>query len=268
MNRALPNPGTYLAKRNGAIVIEESKEGALLAWIPYTLVAPGVEHIGKHMVVLVQKDGQLSGRNIGTLRKIWPAWDGVDMFALEALDLPAEDCQGEFELADCYHDDSYIPTGQTEPVIQFKAQWLNAIGGTQNMPAPMDEAKKKAVRTKWLSKFKANAGSTGGAAPKAEAKPAATPAAAAPATSGPNPPAKSAGPPSRKAASNATTATPRTMTLEEVWDAFSKANSGMEEADRASKFYAAEAEVLNGRDAEANPLNPQEWGVVADKLGV
>jgi hypothetical protein len=250
------------------MVVEESSEGALLVWVPYTLCAPGIEHIGKHMVVLGKKDGTLNQNAHNALRKVFPSWDGQDPFALEELSLQeqveGQELQPEFELADCYHDDSYIPTGSDQPIIQFKATWFNPIGGTQNMPAALDDTGKKKVRSKWLGKFKATAGSTTAqpAKPAAAAQPA-KPAATKPAAA--KPAAKAGGPPSRGAGSPGVGGTVRTSTAEEVWNALTAANQGADENDLGTRYYGAQDELFPGRNGD---LNPAEWGQVADKLGV
>ena len=244
------------------MVLEESSEGALLLWIPYALCAANVTHIDRHMLVLGKKDGTLSDKAVKTLRRIFPEWDGVDPFALEEIPL-REDGEPEFELADCYHDDSYIPQGKTDPVIQFRAEWLNPIGGSQNIPSRLGEDDRKKLLTKWGSKFKALSG--GKSATAATAKPAAK-AAATPAAK-PAPPAvkpASAGPPSRRG-SPAVGGQSRTATAEEAWEALAKATPDMADDEREQKFFEAQDEVREGADGN---FTPAEWGQIMDKLGV
>lgn len=271
MSKSLPNPGTYLARRTAMMVVEESKEGAILLQIPYALCAPGINFIEKHMLVLVKKDGTPQGMAQKNLMKAFPEWNGEDFFDLETIPLKEGEFAEapEFELADCYHDE-YTPANSPEgtpPQIRFKAQWFNAIGGTQNMPTPMNDDDRKRLRSKYLGKFKAllKAG-TGAATPAAPKAPAAA-TQAAPAPAAQATPAKPAakGPPSRKAGSPASAATPRTSTAEEVWDAFSKANADAGDEANGTRYWAAAEEVGPGKDGN---LDPQEWGRVADALGI
>lgn len=267
--KTLPQPGTYTARRNAAIVVEEAESGALMAWIAYILCSGDFAYQDKHSVCLGAKDGTVQTRSIETLKKIWPDFDPANPFSLEQLPLLQESEEGygapEFELANCYHDNSYIPAGKTEPIIQFRAQYLNPLGGTQNMPAPLDDGEKKKVLGKWGAKFKAAAGS--GAAKPAQ-KPAAK-AASAPAQQQELPAAKPAaakpavgGPPSRKAATTA-----RISTAEKVWTDFYNKRGGTDETSDAlgDEFYAAQDQVAPGSNGE---LTPEQWGQVADKLGV
>lgn len=249
----LPNPGTYTARRNAPIVIEAKESGALLAWIPYILCSGEVRHTGKHCECIGQKDGTLKIKSVQSLRTIFN-WDGLNPFDLEQIPIPDGDAP-EFELADCFHDDSYQPEGAEAPIVQFKASWLNPIGGTQNMPAALSPEDRKAALTKWSSKFKA---ASGGKAPTA-AKP--QPAAAAAVAT--KPAAAHAGPPSRR--SNATSAAARTMTQEEVWDAYDKAHPKKSQDDKGTEFYAAQDKLFPGANGE---LTIQQWGQVATELGL
>ncbi len=56
---SLPNPGTYAARRNAPMVIEQSEGGALLCWVPYVLITPDFSWTGKHLVTLGRKDKTL-----------------------------------------------------------------------------------------------------------------------------------------------------------------------------------------------------------------
>lgn len=265
--KQLPNPGTYTARRNGKMVLAESEHGALLLYIPYILCSTEFNHIDRHMLVLGKKDGTLSDKAVKNLRRIWPEWDGQDPFALEEIEVP-EGSEPEFELADCFHDDSYIPQGSTDPMIQFKAEWLNPLGGSQNLPAPIAAEDRKAILTKWGSKFKALSG--GKAAASAAAKPAAKAAPAAPAKAAPAPAkaaptkAASSGPPSRRG-SPAVGGHERTATAEEAWEALVAANPDGDSDELGQKFFEAQDGVREG--AEGN-LTPAEWGKVMDALGL
>jgi hypothetical protein len=270
--RNLPPPGDYTARRTAPMVVQEAESGALLLWIAYVLCSGEIAHTGKHMICLGTKEGELQLKAIESLKKAWPDWDSSDLYALQ--DIPfkeGEEAEApEFELADCYHDNSYTPRDATEPVVQFKARWFNALGGTQNMPAPADESEKKKIQAKWGTKFKAAAG--GKAAVKPAAKPAASKPAAqaelAPAAAAPKAAPKVAGPPSRKPAMPAPKAAARVSSQQEVWEAYYTAQGGTEETAEAlgDQLYAAAEEIAPG--IEVGEITPEQWGAVAVKLGV
>lgn len=258
-NRTLPAPGNYAARLNGQMVVEETEGGALIVWLPYALCSPDVQWTGKHCVCIGTKDGVVQQKTIATLKKIFSEWDNDDVFALEAV-APNETNEPQFELAQCFHDNSYTPADATEPVIQFKAMWLNVLGGSQNMPAPLDDKGRKKVLTTWGGKIRATIGGT--SAKPAAAKPAQAAAAktAAPAAAAP----KVAGPPSRGKAPAAAKA-PRSLNQDQVWDMLEKANPGVSQADLGEKYYAAQDAVRPDANSE---FTPEEWGLIADALGV
>jgi hypothetical protein len=280
MSRQLPNPGTYPARRTGPMVVQESKDHALMLYIPYALISSEISFQSKHSECIGAKDGSLQSKKIATLRKIFPEWDGVNLAALQTIPLPAALEDGsfpaEFELADCFHDDSFVPPGEKEPVIQFKAQWLNPLGGSSNMPEPLDEKGLKELQTRWGSKLKAASGATAPTGKPSAAKDAknTTAAAKSPGPSASTPKA-SGGAPSRPASGgppgrNATTAQARTSTQDEVWNALVKANGG-DDADQnelGNKFYEAQDRLVPDAAGGKRELTITEWGAVADDLGV
>ena len=254
MSRILPNPGTYNARRNGPVVVREEESGSLMVYIPYVLLGCAVAFSGMYSHCIGTKDGTPMKKNIDTLKKIFPDWEGENPFELEDIAIPEGDA-AEFELADCYHDDTYTPPGAEAPVVQFKAQWLNPLGGGLPSKEPMADADRKKVLTRWQSKFKALKSTSGAsaAAKPAAAKPAAS--AAAPAR-----PAPSA-PPARKTVGGQE----RTASQQEVWDALTKANPDETPDDLTAKYWAAQDEVAPGSNGE---LTLVQWGEVAEKLGV
>lgn len=265
MSRQLPNPGTYQARRSGPIVVREEESGALMAYIPYALCNADVAYSGTHSLCLGAKDGTVMKKSVETLMKIFPAeregfsWDGLNPFDLEEIPLP-EGTDPEFELADCYHDDTYIPEGKDEPVIQFKAEWLNPLGGGFPSKEPMSPEERKASLARWGGKFKAVNGKAAPAGAKKEPAAPSRPSPSRPAAA-PSRPAVG-GPPSRRGAAPAAA---RTATAEGVWMDFKKANKGESDEDLTVKFYAAQDEVAPNANGE---LTPTQWGKVADNLGV
>ena len=157
MSRKLPDPGTYKARLNGKMVVEQTKKGALLVWIPYRLCDLEVPYSGKHMLVVGLKDGTLNQKAIEALKEAF-SWDGSDIFDLEQIEVPEGDI-AQFVLADCEHDDSYTPDGEDDPVIQFKAKWFNPLSGASRMPKPLEEEERQKVHKRWANKLKAISGS-------------------------------------------------------------------------------------------------------------
>ena len=145
----LPEPGSYRAQQNGTIIIRQEESGSLMAYIPYSLI--GVAFMGNHRLCLGTKDGSPMNKNILTLKTVFPNWD---FESLADIEMPAEGEEApQFDLADCYHDDSYTPEGATEPLIKFEAKWFNVVGGGRKQAMSQDE--RKAALTRWKSKLKA-----------------------------------------------------------------------------------------------------------------
>jgi hypothetical protein len=250
----LPNPGSYTARQNGKVLIVQETSGSLMAYIPYALTS--MAFTGTHSICLVTKVGEPMTKNLQTLKAVFPAWEHE---AMADIEMPAEGEEiPQFELADCYHDDTYIPEGADAPVIKFQAKWFNVAGGMRK--AAMTDDERKAARAKWGAKFKALLSKP---ATTAVAKTTTAPAAKAPAGK----PAVS-GPPGRKA----TAAMARTSTQEEVWTAFETANGAADEPlsedDLAAKYYDACDSVVEGSSADPALLKPAQWGQVAEALGV
>jgi len=249
MAKVLPKPGTYLAKRSKPIVVNETQNGALMAYVSYDLLNADIAFGGVHGVVLGKIDGTLMTKTIENLKLIFPSWNGQDPFELQDVPMPEVD-GAEFELADCYIDDTYVPANSTDgqPVLQFRANWINVVGGRG--PEKPTEPEVEGLRKKWGAKFKA-----------ISAAPAKAPA-AAPAAEKPAPakkvPASRPAPAAPKAA--------RSETAESVWLALVKKHEGESEDDVAqNRFYPAQ-DKLFGQGIAAS--TPEKWGEVADALGV
>lgn len=228
-----------------------------MAYVPYALIGAAVHFTGVHSLCLGSKDGTAQKKNIQTLKTIFPSWEQDELADIE---LPAEgEAIPQFELADCYHDDSYTPEGAEAPVVKFQPKWLNPIGGGMKKQ-PMTEAERKAAKTKWTSKFKALLAT----APASPAKAATAPAKSAPAKAAP---AKAAvgGPPGRKS----TGAMARTSSQEEVWEALVAANEDKSDDEKAQLYYDACDSVVEGSSADPALIDtPAKWGKVAEALGV
>jgi hypothetical protein len=249
--KVFPKSGKHTARRSEATVIFETTTGGLAAAIMCEIIGGDVAFSFRHNVTLISGDGSPQQKSIEALKTIWPEFDGVNVFQLEDIAL-AEEGVAEFELSDCFVNNSYIPAGESEPVEQFKSRWLNPIGGGMNKPSQIED--RKSVINKWSSKLKAiNKSATTPAKASVEEKPGKK-------TS--SPPAKAAAkaPPSRKT----TGVQARTSTQEEVWNALAEANPDEDEAALGKKYYAVLDELFNG---EAD-LTPVQWGAVADKLEV
>jgi hypothetical protein len=243
MPRQIPNAGTYQARvtQGQSIVVYETEHNALCLAIPVTLLNSEVAWSGKATVTIAKSSGEIQTRRVEEMKTIF-GWDGADPFWLEDIEQGTLD-EIVFEIVG--DQEEYTPPGETESKTIFKIQWVNPLGGSAGAKMPEKVDRKQAL-AKWGSKFKAVSGGS---------KPAATPklSTAKPAQ---------AGPPGRKC----TAATARTSTQEEVWTALRKANpASVSDDELADKYYAAQDEVAP--NAEGN-LTIQQWGAVADKLGV
>ncbi len=255
------------------MVIDPKESGAVMLWIPYILCTAGVEYQGKHSECLVAKDGTVQQKKVANLRKIFPTWTGENPFDLENIE-PSEGVEPQFELADCFHDRSYTPPDwnaeENGEYVQFKAQWLNALGGTLNMPEPLAEGERKALLARLGAKFKALSGSSGKNPAAASAKKTAEPQAELSAASAAPKKSAAKGPPR----GNATSATPRTMTIEECWTKVVAAHPECE-TDEQQQETLAPLWIAAIKKVDPNADNPDgdkfslaQWGAVATELGV
>ena len=242
----LPNPGTYRAKQNGTVIVRQEESGSLLAYIPYMLLncQEVSNYSGVHQLTLGAKDGTPQTKNIQTLKTVFPDWD---LENLADIELPTEGEVPQFDLADCFHDDSYTPEGAEAPLIQFKARWFNVIGGGRKQP--MTDVERKAALTKWKTKLKALGTTKPAAAP---AKPAAKPAAKA----------AVGGPPARKNVA----AVARTSTLEEVYAWIESNNPDADDEAKAKIYYDAIDAVVPEGSSDPSKLTLTNWGTVATNL--
>lgn len=250
----LPNPGSYQAQQNGTVIIRKEQSGSIMAYIPFLLL--GSNFSETHNLTLGARDGTLQQKNIETLKAVFPNWNPEE---LEDIPMPDDGSEPpKFELADCYHDDSYVPEGAEAPVIQFRAKWFNVVGGGRRKP--MTDEERKAAVAGWKVKVK---GLFGKSAKPAATKPAV--AQSAPAAAAKSAPVKAAssGPPSRKTAGGVA----RTSTQEEVWNALVEANPDVSEEENGQKFYEALDAVVPGSSDDPSVLTPTQWGAIAVHLG-
>lgn len=268
--KALPNPGTYLARRHAQTVTRDADSGALCVYIPVVLLNSEVQWQGKAIITIGKSDGTLQTKQIKSLNKSFPAWNPAEnIFGIDDLPLIEDTNAAEFEVVGEIESFTPRPTEDEpnpEPIEVFKIQWVNPIGGSTNMPEPT--ADRKALAAKWGSKMKASfGGKTVAPAKTATATPAATKAAAPAKTAAP---AKAAagGPPGRKTGSQ-TSVTPRTSSQEEVWSALRASVSADEVPDDAlaEKYYAALEAVREGFSQSCEG-SPQDWGKVLEQLGL
>lgn len=253
----LPNPGSYRAQQNGVVIVRQEESGSLMAYIPYLLLNCNevANYAGVHSLTLGAKDGTAQTKNIATLRAVFPTWDAEN---LEDIPMPTEGDIPQFDLADCYVDDSYTPEGATDPLLQFKAKWFNQVGGGRKAPMTSDE--RKAAVTKWKSKFKALSSTTKPAAKATETK--TEPKAAAAAKPAPAAKPAVAGPPGRKTVGGQA----RTSTQDEVWNGLVAAKPDTSEDELGELYYSTLDEIAG--EGNNGDLTPVQWGAVADKLGL
>ncbi len=137
---------SYPARRVKEMVVQESKNGALMVYIPFALTG-GIEYQGSHSVCIGTKDGTLQEMAIQNLRDIFK-WETENPWDLQRIPIPDSE-EPEFVLAD-YHNEPYTPNGKTEQVDSFKFRWLNKLGSGV---APATEEEETAGLSKWGKKF-------------------------------------------------------------------------------------------------------------------
>lgn len=248
MSRALPKPGNYPARRTRQMVVQSSEKGALGVDIQYQLLNSDVNFTGVHTVWIGARDGNLLTKSIDVLKQAFPTWNGQNPFDLEEIPLSEDESAPEFELGDCYHDDSWTPPGESEAVVQFKARWFNPVGGMSKMSEPLAADDRKAVLAKWASKF------------KAVSKPVA-PAKAAPVEKVVE---KTSSTPSRKVPGRV--AAKEYKTIDEVWNACEKKHKGEKNTDEIAEIWNEANDKLFGNPNQAE--TPEQFTKLAAELGV
>jgi len=159
----------------------------------------------------------------------------------------------EFEIAGTIGE--FTPEGAEGPIQTFEMSWPTPIGGMG--ASPITAETRKEMLTKFGSKFKALFGTV-----QKPAVVASKPTASAPAKPTVKPVV--GGPPGRKS----TAAVARTSTQEEVWEALTKANEGVDEGELAQKYYDAIDSVVPEGSTAPEKLTPTNWGAVATALEV
>lgn len=241
---------SYPARRSGAIVVGESKQGALMVYIPFTLTG-GIAFSGNQSVCIGTKDGTLQDRAIENLRDIF-GWTTENPFDLQRIEIPEGDAP-EFVLAD-YHNEPYVPQGKSEEVDSYKFRWLNKLGSGVTAATDEDET---AALAKWGKKF-----SSAPSTPKKE-KP--TPTSSSPSNKMPAAKAapKRAVPTAKKEV--------RKESAESVMALLAKKHGADEnDADAMQKlgdehFFPAQDKLFG---ANVSAETSEQWGQVADSLGL
>ncbi len=238
---------SYPARRSGAIVVGESKQRALMVYIPFALTN-GIAFSGNHSVCIGTKDGTLQERAIEGLREIF-GWKTENPFDLQRLEIPEGDAP-EFVLAD-YHNEPYTPNGKSEQVDSFKFRWLNKLGSGITPATDEDES---AALAKWGKKF--------GAAPSTpKEKPTPTKS---------SPPNKMPATPKRTLA-KAETKPARVLTAETLLSLIAK-KQGVDENDQdamnpfGNDVYFPLTDKLFGNGVM--PETPEQFEQVAKEFGV
>jgi hypothetical protein len=271
----LPNPGNYLARRSGPIVIGETSNKAIMAYIPYRILNNGAEgYEDVYAACLMAKDGTIQARNFEELHKVFPGWATNDPFELQDIAIP-EGEEPEFALKNCYHEE-YAPEGK-ESTMQFRVKWFNALNSDPRIPAPVTDDGRKAILARFGSKLKA-LGSLGGPAKKTtKTAPAPAPAAEVddipmdtptPAPAAPAPaPAKKPGKPAAPAK------VVRKSSDTEVFVGIQNKFADKSEEEHSTLYWNTQYELFPNKEKDADgqwvkELTPEEWGQVADKLGL
>jgi hypothetical protein len=246
---------SYPARRSGAVVVGESKQGALMVYIPFTLTS-GIAYSGNHSVCIGTKDGTLQERAIEGLRDIF-GWTTENPFDLQRIPL-SEGGEPEFILAD-YHNEPYTPNGKSEQVDSFKFRWLNKLGSGI---APATDEDESAAMAKWGKKF-----SSAPSTPKTLA----TKSAKTPVNTAENKPAEKSLPKRALPTKSAKPAEARKETMESVLTLLAnKHGANEDDADAMQKlgndlFFPAQDKLFG---ANVSAETPEQWGRVADSLGL
>jgi len=243
---------SYPARRSAPIVVGESKQGALMVYIPFTLTG-GIAFSGNHSVCIGTKDGTLQERAIEGLRDIF-GWKTENPFDLQRLEIPEGDAP-EFVLAD-YHNEPYA-NQKGEEVDSYKFRWLNKLG-SGIVPATEDD--ESAAMAKWSKKFSSAPSTPKETKPaaKAELKPAKNPAEKT--VPKRTLPAKSAA---------------RTETIESITSLLCKKHgkdeNNQDDTDAlGNEILFPTVDKFMGQEnfVDFDKLTKEQWGQIADSLGL
>ena len=250
----------YQAKHNGPIVISPEDSGAIMVYIPYTLVNAGFNFSGIYAACIAQKDGTPSTQTIVNLAKIFRLESVDDFVAIQELEV-ITDGLPEFELAE-WSEEEY--NGR----VTVKPRWINALGGGFRKK-PLDESGKKKFISQMGSRLKSILANVdhSEAEPETESEDAVE-----------KQEEKSSGTPARRAGGGSlpgrrsTAAQERTSTQDETWDAWDAKNPKPKEYKgdwindkdgSGDKFWAFIETIVPKRNGE---LSIQDWGKVRDAL--
>lgn len=252
---------SYPARRSGAIVVGESKQGALMVYIPFTLTG-GIAFSGNQSVCIGTKDGTLQERAIEGLRDIF-GWNTENPFDLQRIEIPEGDAP-EFILAD-YHNEPYTPNGKSEQVDSFKFRWLNKLGSGLTPATDEDES---AALAKWGKKF-SSAPSTPKSTKLEKASKAVEEETKKHGSALAANKAEKAAP--KRALPTKTPAAVRKESAESVMTLLAKKHEADEnDADAMQKlgdeFFFPAQDKLFGQNVSAE--TPEQWGEVANSLGL
>ena len=257
----LPNAGTYRARLNGPVVVNEAQTGALCAYLPVIIPGEDWQWTGKHTMTLIKKDGTPQTRTIDTLKKVF-GWDGTDPFWLADQQFEGV----EFDIVGVH--DKYTPEGSDEEKTVFKIQWLNPVGEAGGFQMP-EQGDRKSILAKYGSKFRALSGGSKPAVAPAKAAAATQAAAPKAKASGTTSTSKSPGPPSgppKKAPLKTASGQARTSTMEEAWGRLQEVRPDVTAEDELATIWYAMIEELFGEGKTNSDLTIQDWGKVMDHL--
>ena len=230
------------AKRNGVISVKDT--GALMVYVPYKLVGEYANE-GIQSICIGKKDGTLQEAAIATLRKVF-GWNTPNPYDQQRIPMTDSD-EAEFQLAEWYNEPWTNKEGKE--VNSWKFRWFNEIG---KGIAPATDDEEKASLEKWGSKLEMALGSKPeAAAKKTEPEKAKVPA--------------------RKAAAPAKKTEPRKSSPAEVMELLVKKHypdgaTEDQQQEIGDKYYFPAQDELFGVNVAAE--TPEDWGKVADRLGL
>lgn len=253
--------GSYPARRNGPMAVQATKDNALMVYIGYSLV--GVNHLGRHGVCIGTKDGTIQQRALDGLKKIFPAWASANPFDLQRIALPETE-DAEFMLAD-WHNEAWT-NGKGETVDSWQFRWLNELGAGVRQSTEEEEA---AALKLWGGKFAAVLGLPAKEVAKATGNPTQSSGATLPSRS-PGRPKKVTAEPAKVARKSSAEEVMRLLTNKSYPNHPKDADGNViatedEQQSLGNEFYNAQ-DALFGQNVGAK--TPEQWGQVADRLGL
>lgn len=238
---------SYPARLSGPISVKMEESHALMVYIPYSLVGTAFSEI--HALCIGTKDGVYRELVDKNLRKIFPEWTDASPFELQKVQ-PNESGEAQFTMADWAADSPWV-NKKGETVQNYSFKWINELNSGIRQST---DAERAAAESMWGAKWGKPAAPT----PHDTSKPKVVEA-------------EAVKPATPKRGRPATAAKIRTSSAEEVMELLVKKyhpNGASDDEQQAlgDKYYFPAQDELFGVNVAAE--TPEQWGAVADKLGL